>query len=169
VLPSATPRVCRWSSGCAGTERDIGGSLTPAASGLIRVVFLTAPTSNLTARYGKAWEGRDANAAAALSHPTRVLLDTVRSTARSRRDRAAWNGAVQGSATSPSVQVIAAAGAVARIGTRGSSPCLTARQSARRRLIEFAGEGQCRTFRQWWHRRSPAGDRAMSAPTSPRR
>jgi hypothetical protein len=24
-------------------------------------------------------------------------------------------------------------------------------------IAEFASTGQCRTFREWWHRRSPAG------------
>ena len=99
--------------------------------------------------YGKAWEGRDADAAAALFTPDAEYYWTPFDPPQRGRAEiaAAWNGAVQGQRDIAfEFDVLAAAGA------RGS-----AHWHDGILIAEFAAEGQCRIFREWWHRRSPAG------------
>jgi hypothetical protein len=102
--------------------------------------------------YGKAWEGRDANAAAALFTADADYYWTPFDPPQRGRDHV---GVV-----AFEFDVLAAAGArgSAHWHTRFISVPDGAPVELDGILIaEFAGEGQCRTFREWWHQRSAAG------------
>ena len=113
--------------------------------------------------YGKAWEGRDADAAAALFTPDAEYYWTPFDPPQRGRAEiaAAWSGAVQGQRDIAfEFDVLAAAGArgSAHWHTRFISvPDGTPVELDGILIAEFAGAGQCRTFREWWHQRSPAG------------
>jgi hypothetical protein len=112
--------------------------------------------------YGRAWEGRDADAAAALFTPDAEYYWTPFDPPQRGRAgvAAAWNGAVQGQRDITFECAVIATG-----GARG-----TAHWNARFTSVpdgapveldgiliaEFGGSGQCRIFREWWHRRGGA-------------
>ena len=109
--------------------------------------------------YGRAWEGRDAEAAAALFTPEAEYYWTPFDPPQ--RGRAAiagaWNGAVQGQrdiAFRCEVIATSAARGTAHWNTRFVSVPDGAPVELDGILIaEFAAAGQCRVFREWWHRR----------------
>ena len=109
--------------------------------------------------YGRAWEGRDDAAAAALFSPEAEYYWTPFDPPQRGRAEiaAAWNGAVQGQRDIAfRYEVIATSGArgTAHWHTRFVSVPDGATIELDGILIaEFAAAGQCRVFREWWHRR----------------
>ena len=113
--------------------------------------------------YGGAWEGRDADAAAALFTPDAEYYWTPFDPPQRGRAgvAAAWSGAVQGQR-----DIAFRCEVIATGGARGTAhwnakftavPDGTPVELDGILIAEFAGPGQCRVFREWWHRRGAAG------------
>jgi hypothetical protein len=109
--------------------------------------------------YGKAWEGRNAESAAALFTPDAEYYWTPFDPPQRGRDgvAAAWSGAVQGQRDITfRFEVLGTAGA--RGNAHWNAKFVSVPDGAPVELdgilmAEFAGAGQCRTFREWWHQR----------------
>ncbi|MGH8286477.1 MAG: nuclear transport factor 2 family protein [Steroidobacteraceae bacterium] len=114
--------------------------------------------------YKAAWEARDSAAAAALfASDAEYYWTPFDPPQRGRVEiAAAWEGAVlkQKNVTFDySVLAVAAAKGVAHWHTRLTSvPQGEEVELDGVVIAEFAGAGQCRTFREWWHVKSGADD-----------
>jgi|ERR687898_21262 ketosteroid isomerase-like protein len=107
--------------------------------------------------YGKAWESRDAAAAARLfSEDSEYYWTPLDPPQRGRAGvTAAWEGAVsQQQDVRFRFEVLAVNGAKGIASWRADFLRLPARVKVRIEGVltaDFAEPGQCRTFREWWH------------------
>jgi uncharacterized protein (TIGR02246 family) len=112
--------------------------------------------------YKSAWERRDAAAAAALFTPDAEYYWTPFDAPQKGRAEiaAAWQGAVDGQKDITfefKVAAVAGSSGIAHWHTRLTSvPAGEAVELDGIALVDFAGAGQCRVFREWWHVRSGA-------------
>jgi ketosteroid isomerase-like protein len=112
--------------------------------------------------YKRAWEGRDAEAAAALFTPDAEYYWTPFDPPQRGRAEitGAWSGAVQGQRDITfDYEVFATSGArgCAHWHTRlTTAPGGAPLEFDAILIAEFAAPGQCRVFREWWHQKGPA-------------